>query len=250
MTDTILITGMSGLIGRLLGAHLKGQAELSALNRSAIDGVPTTRADIADYEAIRPAFDNIDTVVHLAAKAGEGFTWEELRDTNVEGTRNVLHAAAEAGCARVVFASSGTTVSGWERVEPYASLVSGRYDDAPDRWQMVGVDSTRPSGVYGSTKVWGEALGRHYADTTDLSVISMRIGYVNAEDRPNSDRAYSVWCSQRDIVDALARAIRLDAGVSCETCFANSANKWGYRDLEHSREVLGFEPRDNAEDHR
>ncbi|MDE0039212.1 MAG: hypothetical protein OXU77_16905 [Gammaproteobacteria bacterium] len=25
--------------------------------------------------------------------------------------------------------------------------------------------ATRPQGVYGSTKVWGEAIGRHYANT-------------------------------------------------------------------------------------
>ena len=32
--------------------------------------------------------------------------------------------------------------------------------------------------------------------------------------------------------------------------FAVSDNRWGYRDLEHARAVLGFEPRDRAEDHR
>ena len=28
---------------------------------------------------------------------------------------------------------------------------------------------------------------------------------------------------------------------------ATSDNKWGYRDLEHPRQVLGFEPQDSAE---
>jgi hypothetical protein len=32
--------------------------------------------------------------------------------------------------------------------------------------------------------------------------------------------------------------------------YAVSNNKWGYRDLEHARAVLGFEPRDRAEDYR
>jgi hypothetical protein len=32
--------------------------------------------------------------------------------------------------------------------------------------------------------------------------------------------------------------------------FATSRNRWGYRDLEHPRKVLGWEPLDAAEDHR
>jgi hypothetical protein len=29
-----------------------------------------------------------------------------------------------------------------------------------------------------------------------------------------------------------------------------SSNRWGYRDLTHAREVLGWEPLDRAEDYR
>ena len=87
-------------------------------------GVATVRADLSDLDAIRPAFDDQDTVVHLAAKAGDRHSWEALRDTNVIGTRNVLEAARRAGCKRVVFASSGATVAGWEREEPYRAMVA------------------------------------------------------------------------------------------------------------------------------
>ena len=70
----ILITGMSGLIGGILREHLDavGGYELTALNRRPVEGVPCLQADIADLEAIRPAFDGIDVVVHLAAHTGEG----------------------------------------------------------------------------------------------------------------------------------------------------------------------------------
>ena len=93
----ILMTGMSGLIGSASAAQLASDHELTALNRSLVDGVNTHQADIADYEAIRAAFEGQDMVVHLAAKAGENYPWEELRDTNVEGTRHVFKAATEAG---------------------------------------------------------------------------------------------------------------------------------------------------------
>lgn len=247
----ILVTGMSGLIGGLTRRELAPRATLSALNRSAVDGVPTTRADLADYDAIRPAFDGQDVVVHLAAKAGENFTWDELLQTNVVGTRNVLVAAQEAGCKRVVFASSGATVSGWELVEPYKSIVEARYADAPDEWPMIRHDmATRPTGVYGSTKVWGEAIARHVADTSALSVICLRIGYVNAADRPSRPRDYAVWCSQRDIARAIAGCVDAPEDVHFDIVFATSNNRWGYRDLTHAQAVIGFLPQDAAEDYR
>ena len=31
---------------------------------------------------------------------------------------------------------------------------------------------------------------------------------------------------------------------------ANSRNRWGYRDLTHAEEAVGFVPHDGAEDHR
>ena len=53
----VLVTGMSGLIGSSLHEMLPDKYEWSALNRRDVPGVPTTQADIADLDAIRPAFD-------------------------------------------------------------------------------------------------------------------------------------------------------------------------------------------------
>ena len=251
MPGPVLITGMSGLIGTAVQKAMDVEYELRALNRRDVEGVPTTQADLADLDAIRPAFDGVGTVIHLAAKAGERFTWEELRDTNVTGTRNVYQAAADAGCRRVIFASSGATVSGYEQIEPYKSLVEARYEDAPNSWQLITADMpTRPTGVYGSTKVWGEALGRHYADTTDLSVICLRIGFVNREDRPSRPRDYSIWCSQRDIVDLIVKCINVDESIEYDVLFGTSINRYGYRDLSRARQIAGFDPQDSADDFR
>ena len=138
---------MSGLIGTAVRQRLEPRARLAALNRSDVPGVATVRADIADFDAIRPAFEGQDTVIHLAAKVGDGSTWEELLETNVIGTRNVFEAARLAGCKRIVFASSGATVAGWEHEEPYRALVEGRYDDVAADWLRIRHDMvTRPKG--------------------------------------------------------------------------------------------------------
>ena len=247
----ILVTGMSGLIGTALRERLEPRAELSALNRSDVAGIPTTRADLGDFDAIRPAFEGIDTVVHLAAKAGENFPFDQLLQTNIAGTRHVYEAAREAGCRRVVFASSGATVSGCEIDEPYRSMTAGDYANVPSEWPMIDhTMPTRPAGVYGSTKVWGEALGKHYADTKGLSILCVRLGYVNAADRPGRPRDYSIWCSKRDIVNMLELCVDAPDSLRYDILFANSNNRWGYRDLTHSKEAVGFEPEDAAEDHR
>jgi nucleoside-diphosphate-sugar epimerase len=112
---SVLVTGMSGLIGGALRRHLEGKYVLSALNRQPLPGVKCHRADIADLAAIAPAFEGVDTVVHLAARTGSSESFDEILGANVIGTYNVFEAARRAGVGRVIFASSGATVSAWER---------------------------------------------------------------------------------------------------------------------------------------
>jgi nucleoside-diphosphate-sugar epimerase len=248
---TVLVTGMSGLIGSAVRRQLEEKYELSALNRRQIPGVPCHQADIADLEAILPAFEGKETVVHLAAIARVNATWEEILHHNVIGTYNVFEAARRAGVKRVVAASSGATVSGWEHEMPYRALVEGQYDAVPESWEKLSHQSpVRPGGLYGCSKVWGEALARHFTDSSDLSILCLRIGAVNAEDRPRHARDFSVWCSQRDIVQMIDRCIEAPDSLRFDIFYALSNNRWGYRDLEHSRQVLGFVPQDAAEEHR
>ena len=63
----VLITGMSGLIGGIVRREIEGDYELRALNRGDMPDVECFRADIADLNAMQPAFEGVDSVVHLAA---------------------------------------------------------------------------------------------------------------------------------------------------------------------------------------
>ena len=103
---------------------------------------------------------------------------------------------------------------------------------------------TRPKGLYGVTKVWGEALARHFVDTTDLSIVCLRIGHVTQEDQPRGSRGGSVWCSQRDIATMIERCIEAPSDLLYDIFFVVSNNRYSYRDLEHARNVVGFEPQD------
>src|SRR5437870_5691033 len=96
---TVLVTGMSGLIGGAVRRQLGARYELRALNRRAVDGVPCHQADIADLAAIEPAFKGVDAVVHLAASVGSSAPFDELLRANVIGTYNVFEASRRAGDA-------------------------------------------------------------------------------------------------------------------------------------------------------
>ena len=251
MTERILVTGMSGLIGGAVRERLEGRYDLTALNRSLVPGVRTVQADIADFDAIRPAFEGQETVVHLAASARGRDPWERVRDPNLIGVYNVFEAARQAHASRVIFASSGSTISGWELVQPYRALVNGDYDTVQHPWPMITHETpVRPTGVYGATKVWGEALARQFTDTYELSIICLRIGLVNKENRPTDSRQFSVWCSQRDISQMVELCIEAPPELRFDIFYALSRNKWSYRDISHAREVVGFNPEDEAEFYR
>ena len=244
----VLITGMSGLIGGLLRRHLEslGGYQLSALNRRPLEGVECFQADIADLEAIKSAFEGKDVVVHLAAHLGVD-DWEGQLSGNIIGTYNVYEAARLAGVKRVVFASSGGAISGFERVPPYDAIAAGRYEDVPENFARVTHEMVRPAKIYGAAKVWGEALGRHFADAYGLSVLCVRIGNVILQNRPQNTRQYSVYLSHRDIVQILEKCIEAPDDLLYDIFLATSNNKWSYRDLEHPRQVLGYEPQDSAD---
>jgi nucleoside-diphosphate-sugar epimerase len=250
-TQTVLVTGMSGLIGGAVRRQLGDQYNLRALNRRDVPGVETVQADISDLDAVEPAFRGVDTVVHLAALVELNPPIEDLSRVNLVGTYNVFEAARRAGVRRVVYASSGATVSGYERKEPYKALVEGRYADVPEEWPMITHEwPVDPRGTYGVSKVWGEALARQFVSSDDISILCLRIGMVTEEDKPLSSRDYSVWCSQRDIAHMVELCIKAPSEVDFDILFVTSRNKWSYRDIDHARQSVGYVPQDAAEDHR
>src|SRR5215218_2747714 len=101
----VLVTGAEGTIGTAVREHLADRYELVSLTLTPQE-FPSHVADIAEREAIRPAFENVDAVVHLAASASLEASWDDVLHNNLVGTYNVFEAARQAGVSRAVFASS------------------------------------------------------------------------------------------------------------------------------------------------
>lgn len=262
----VLITGVYGLIASTVYQHLNTQPDRYDLYGLARRFQPSARApkdaalkipqeklslaDLTDYNAVAQAVEGMDVVVQLAADPRPDASWESLLGSNIIGPRNVLEAACRAGVGRVVFASSIMVSWGYQQEDPYKAIAEGRFD-AVDASQVQCVTHEwpqRPTGLYPATKIWGEALARYYADVHTMSVPCLRIGWVNAEDHPRDERGGAIWCSQRDVVQLVQRAIEAPADLRFDIFYGVSNNRWRWVDIDHPREVLGYIPADSAED--
>lgn len=106
----ILVTGCRGTLGRPLSAELARRGhEVWGLDLMHDSGDRYFRADIRDFRQLERVFDRqFEFVFHLAAEFGrlngEEY-YEQLWQTNVIGTRNILEWQRRAGF-KLVFASS------------------------------------------------------------------------------------------------------------------------------------------------
>jgi nucleoside-diphosphate-sugar epimerase len=247
----VLVTGASGLIGGLVVRHLGHKYELSGLNRRPVEGIPCVQADVADFDAILPAFEGIHTVVHLAGFTDSVTEWDGTERVNIRGTYNVYEAARRSGVRRVVFASSGGVTLGYELDSPYTEMVAAEYDRIPSEWPLVTKDSpVRPIAVCYVSKVFGEALGRMYSDQFGISVLNIRFGAVLARDKPVLRRHYPGYLSHADCVQLIEVCIDAPDSLRYDTFDAISNNRYRWRDIEHAREAIGYVPAGSAEDHQ
>ncbi len=144
-----LVTGGSGFLGinlvRLLlarGVRMRS-LDIAPFDYPERDRVDAMLGDIRDEAAVARAMQGVGSVVHAAAAlplAGD----DEIRSTDVEGTRCLLHAAWQQRVARFVFISS-TAVYG-----------------IPDHHPIREDDELHGVGPYGSAKIEAERLCADY----------------------------------------------------------------------------------------
>jgi NAD+ dependent glucose-6-phosphate dehydrogenase len=251
LAQKVLVTGAEGTIGTSLRRALRNRYELVLLTRTRQEFTSHV-ADIADLDAIEPAFAGVDAVVHLAASAAVDSSWEEVVHNNVIGTYNVFEAARRAGADRVVFASSNHVVGMYE-VEGAPEIY-----ELTDRRVYDHRVELRPDSLYGVSKAFGEVLGRYYHERHSLRVFCLRIGAVVPDedqvagggheqgvDGAVRTRLRAVWQSQRDCVQLIASCLEAN-DVSWAIAYGISNNPRQFWDISHARSVLGYSPRDAA----
>ena len=108
----------------------------------------------------------------------------------------------------------------------------------------------RPWTVYACTKLFGEALARHYAEKHGLSMIVIRLCYFQPYDSPILRAPGPIqreWCSPRDLAQLLLKS--LNADVPFAIFFGVSNNTGRFWDISNARTLVSYEPRDDAADY-
>jgi nucleoside-diphosphate-sugar epimerase len=169
----VLITGASGRVG----GHLveEGRARgwhLRLLQRGSSRALPEPEADVevitgsvANLDDVRTAVGDVDAVCHLAAlmpPAGN----DDLFETNVRGTFNVLEAMRESRSRpRLVFASSDATYGTGHSERSYPEPID---ESVPPQ----------PTNVYGATKVACERMVVDSCRLYGLDYLTLRYCWV------------------------------------------------------------------------
>lgn len=161
----ILVTGGTGFTGGHLCIRLsKGRNRVRTLSLPGMEtqklsdaGVEVVYGDLREKQSLGPATEGVDIVYHIAAVyREEGIPKKTFYDVNVEGTRNLLEAAKEAGVKRFVHCST-VGVQG-EIANPPAS------EEAP----------YNPGDVYQESKMEGEILAVDYFTKEGLPGVVFR----------------------------------------------------------------------------
>jgi uronate dehydrogenase len=224
---TVVITGAAGSIGSALVARLPAYG----WTLRPFDRVPAEECRLGDITVaadLDAVMDGASAVVHLAGVPTEA-PWPVLREANFDGTVEVFEAARRHEVRRVVYASS-IHAAGFTP----ASVSS-----------LPAATPARPDTLYGVSKIFGEALGRYYADRYGMQVACLRIGTFAPT--PPDAWTLSNWLSPDDcgrLVDACLRSPALSYAIVWGIS-ANTRRTWsldeGY--------ALGYQPHDDAEDY-
>lgn len=229
MYKRILLTGAAGLLGQYLRPHLIKRWPLRSCDvvpvAKPLKGEEVVTCDLGDRDAVFKAVKGCDAVLHFGAISIEG-TFDQILDTNINGTYNVFEGARRAKAKRVIFASSNHAIGYYPREAHIDS------DAQP-----------RPDTYYGVSKAFGEALGSMYWSKYGIEHASLRIGSCREE--PVDRRGLSTWLSFRDLLQLIVRCLEAQR-LGFAVVYGQSDNTrawWDNSKVSH----LGFKPEDNAE---
>ena len=279
----VLVTGAAGNLGRklvpaLLGAGWDVVAVDHAFSPDAVPGdarVAPLALDLAiASDALRVALAGVGAVVHLAARTPmPGASWAEAC-TSFDMTAHLLAAAAACGNdVRVVFASSNHVMGGYKE-DAVATVPGALAVDLPPRpgTRVRGRNGFEAPTAYATAKLRGERLCTATAAASRVTAVSLRIGWCQPGDNhpatlvaagvPGGDEVpedagtrhdlawfRNMWLSNRDFTGTVLAALTADASVWSAravvvNAMSNNANTpW---DLEPTRALLGYAPRDDA----
>jgi uronate dehydrogenase len=232
---TILLTGAAGRIGTALRKSLKNYYYFRCVaHKSMKFADDIVVADIIDFDAIRQAMHGVDAVIHLAANSRIDQPWQDVYTSSIGGTYNVFEAARQVGIKKIIYASS-SYVSSWQEVKQKKPVTP----DMP----------VSPDTLYGVGKLFGETLGRYFAEKYNMSIICLRIGafyVIPPPPKHSDDPILSTWCSANDLAQLVQKTLDTD-NLGFQIFYGVSNNTRRLWDISNAEQLIGYKPQDDAE---
>jgi len=135
----ILVTGGGGFLGGAIARQMRERGDtVRSISRGRYPhlaelGIEHVQGDLADPIIAATAVEGVDTIVHVAAKAGVWGPEAEYVAANLTATRNLLAAAQAGGIGRFIYTSSPSVVfaqadqKGIDESTPYPSTYFTHY---------------------------------------------------------------------------------------------------------------------------
>lgn len=235
------MTGATGFVGGHLLTALRSQGhEVVAVvrNPGADLDAELVRGDVTSRDSLVHAFEGVDGVFHVAGwyKIGDDHP-EDGWAVNVQGTRNVMDAAVEAGVPRVVYTSTvainsdthgevldetyeftGRHLSVYDQTKAEAHKVAASYADRLD------VVTVMPGGIYGpgdtsaigelieQTALGGRALAPSGLRMCEAHVDDIAAGHILGMDKGRRGQSYMLAGPQTSVVDLLRLVAEIAGG--------------------------------------
>mgnify|MGYP000527789362 CR=1 FL=1 len=271
----VLMTGVFGRCGTAVIDHLHDRSafDFTYFNRS---GRPADHpyghidpivANITDAAKLQAACNGQDALINMAAYPYTDGDWGDIFEPNILGMYNALEAARKEQIESFVFISSNHVMGGYE-LEHSPEIYQPEHGLVLDH-----TDPVRPDSLYGTSKSFGEDLGRYYVENYEfpkqfyvLRTCSVRmpeydhpygdaeLGVDEGEFERGSDeyerqvaRLKCTWQSRRDFAHQIECCL-VDDEVTFGIFNGVSDNHRRWFSIEHARSRIGYDPQDDAEE--